>query len=88
MGVRVPPCEPTSESEIVVWTIRRINQWPRFQPSTSQLEILQRADVIFAGSRQGRYYGGTLTIPELDALTNGVELHGETREAIDAYVGG
>lgn len=68
----------------MIWTIQAINRTPSFQPSTSQLEVLMRADVLFKGSRGGRHYAGVLTRAEVFALTDGVELKAETSAMIEA----
>ena len=37
-------------------------------PMLHQFDIMQRADVLFAGIRQGRYFGGLLTAEEIEFL--------------------
>lgn len=41
----------------------------RGKSTLDQYDIFTRADLIFAGSRQGRYYGGPLTDAEVHFLT-------------------
>lgn len=38
-----------------------------------QYTILMRADVLFAGSRCGRYYQGVLTDAEVQTLVEGIQ---------------
>lgn len=49
-------------------------------PSTSKLEVLQRADRVFA-QRAGRYCGSRLTLDEVEQLVTGVEMSPLAREA-------
>lgn len=61
-----------------------INALVHLQPTTSQLEILHRADHLFRG-QTGRYYGGQLTAHHVATLTNGVELKDELKTAITKF---
>lgn len=48
----------------------------RANGTEAQLDVLMRADVLFAGTRCGRYYGGTLTADEVERLTPKVSRRG------------
>jgi hypothetical protein len=52
-----------------------IGQLLHHQPTTSQYEIMQRADRMFP---VGRYFGGVLTEGEITQLTYKVELRDGT----------
>jgi hypothetical protein len=57
--------------------MRTIATLCRSTTTMNQFTILMRADVVFAGSKQGRYFGGLLSDAEVSVLTDGLKMEAE-----------